>query len=338
MTLHSHCRGGSPILPRSTSFYFVIINIVNNQQKVIAKNSSLKQRSFFWQISTILVTQGIFSATLKLGIIAVLALIYKSHLQTLFDSFPFIKIIISVSVIIFGLFFAISFVIKTSVIDEKKSKKICAWLAVFYLTGFTVPLVLSGKQILTNYYFLNIILQIVTVYFCSRYIFNRAEKIRQSCFRKISVRAAEYLMISAQFVMITTIVSALLIAVFTNNKNIMEFLPETERARFEFISEQYQRAQIEFYDNLKLIRGQQLFTQLKLMKSNLGLKYPMDLKNDRNFQMSEQFGQELLDTAGGNKEYQVTLDAFSYQTLDNGQSFELCTELSSGKYCWKGGK
>jgi len=307
---------------------------MTNQNELIINNPPLKQKGLFWQITTILVTQIIFASTAIFAILFVFSLVFKSSFQELINSFPLLKTVIYICGIIPGLFFGISYVVVKSEINDRKIKSICIWLTLLYFLGFGLDLVYLIKQ--GNDYIFGVskfILIPPIVYFFSKYVLNRAEKIRRSFLGKLSIRKLEFISISIYIAMFLIVTVALFNAVKNNNRFVLEFLPQTERQQIESQMNQYQEFQTQQIDDSKLQKGQLIVNQLESMNYLFNGRYPDDLKSDKFFRMSEQFSQQI--STKDTEKYNIKLDEFSYQSFNEGQGFKLCIELSTGQKCWE---
>jgi len=99
---------------------------------------------------------------------------------------------------------------------------------------------------------------------------------------------------------------------------------------------QYKELEKENIDYAKLQKGDIISNQLKAIYSYNG-RFPESLEGDETIQISQKFWQDLWDSSGNqiNKKYNIGLDEFYYQSLDNGKSFKLCIKLSAGQKCWE---
>lgn len=85
--------------------------------------------------------------------------------------------------------------------------------------------------------------------------------------------------------------------------------------------QQRQQSQVQFADNIKVDQGHALLGPLQMEKATKG-KYPATLQDSSVIQSLQTVG-----TA-------IPLNDFTYQMLDNGNSFNLCIQLSTGQKCW----
>lgn len=306
---------------------------MENQITTILNNPTLKQKSLFWQITTILITSGIFATGVISAILFIFTLIFRSAFQELLISFPFLQIIIYICGIIPGLFFGISYVVTKSEIDDKRAIKICIWLAVIYFIGFGFDLITIIKT--GNEYVIGIsrLILVPVVYFFSKFVLNRAEKIRQSFLAKIGIRKLELISISVYIVLFLITFIFLWSAVINNNRFILKFLPGYIKDEVELQMNKYQQLKTKQIDDTKLLKGELIVNQLNATYK-YNNKYPDNLNSDIFIQSTVESVHEI------SKIYNypladIKLEEFSYQSLDNGQSFKLCIELSSGQKCWE---
>jgi hypothetical protein len=101
---------------------------------------------------------------------------------------------------------------------------------------------------------------------------------------------------------------------------LTKFLP-----RVGILMTQYQhiqQSQTQYADSIKIDQGQALLGPLQVEKATKG-RYPATLQDSSIIQS--------IQTSSGTT---IPLSDFTYQALDNGNGFSLCTQLSTGQKCW----
>ena len=235
--------------------------------------------------------------------------------------------------IIPGLFFGISYIVTKSEIDDKRKRNICIWLSIVYLFGFgfsLINIIKTGNGYISG---ISKLILVPVVYFFSKFVLNRAEKIRRSFLGKLGRRKVEFISIGVYTAMFLIVTLSLTNAVINNNRLILEFLPLSARQQIESQMNQYQEFQKKQIDDAKLQQGQLIVNQLESMNYLFNGRYPDNLKDDKLIQMSEQFSQQI--STKDTEQYNIKLNEFSYQSFDEGQSFRLCIELSTSQKCWE---
>lgn len=284
---------------------------------------TIKEKSLSWQISTILVTQIIFSGI----IISIISFIFLFFGIREFLDFILFKILANYLAIFVGLSFGIVSIINTK-IDNNKINKISFWLAL--INFFWILANWRSNNIFYN--IVNMAIVPFSVYFYSKYILIRQiGKIRSSFLKKIGIKKLESIIIIFYFIMYCSflcifIYNAISYCKTGHNYFVENIIPKSVKSKIDVISMEYRIKDIEIKDNLKINAGSSIVSQLNFFYQ-VGNCYPNDLSSINTFDAREILNYEI-DMEIPKKE------DFSYRVFNNGQNYELCVDLSVLKKCW----